>query len=182
MAGIPNSQAVIRERREKLFSLLVRGMKPNEIAKALKVNNSTVTRDIQYLTAQSQNYLNDLGKQTVPFMYQNSIEGIREVLKECWNIYTADPTTEGNEGITWGHKLVALKLAKECNEGMFKLFYEAPTVIYVNSLHDKLEALQKGIYQSKEQLKEVKYTPNIESSTYGFYVQRWKTVLAGSII
>jgi hypothetical protein len=149
-------------RREKVFGLLIRGMKPNEIAKALKVNNSTVTRDIQYLTSQSQNYLNDLGKQTVPFIYQNSIEGIREVLKECWNIYTADPTVQGNEGISWNHKLVALKLAKECQEGMFKLCYEAPMCIYVNSLHDKLGALQKGIYQSEQQLKEVKYTPGIE--------------------
>src|SRR4026209_1219024 len=113
MAGIPNSQAVIRERREKLFSLLVRGMKPNEIAKVLKVDNSTVTRDVQYLTTQSQNYLNDLAKQTIPFMYQSAIEGIREVLKECWKIYTAVPTVECNEGINWGHKLAALKLAKE---------------------------------------------------------------------
>ena len=162
MAGIPNSQAVIRERREKLFSLLVRGMKPNEIAKVLKVDNSTVTRDVQYLTTQSQNYLNDLAKQTIPFMYQSAIEGIREVLKECWKIYTAVPTVEGNEGINWNHKLVALKLAKECQEGMFKILYEAPMVIYANSMHLKLEELQKGISQSKEQLKEVKYIPGIE--------------------
>ena len=55
-----------------------------------------------------------------------------------------------------------MKLAKECNEGMFKLLYEAPTVIYVNSLHLKLEELQKGISHSEQQLKEVKYIPGIE--------------------
>jgi hypothetical protein len=161
-----NNKIAVNERRQKLVVLLTRGLKGYEIAKELKVTQATVSRDTQYLVSQSQNYLNDLGKQTVPFMYQSAIEGIREVLKECWNIYAADPTTEGNEGITWGHKLVALKLAKECNEGMFKLFYEAPTVIYVNSLHDKLGALQKGIYQSEQQLKEVKYTPNIEYKEY----------------
>jgi IS30 family transposase len=62
MAGIPNNQAVIRERREKLWSPLTRGMKTCEIAKELNVDNSTVSRDIKYLTAQSQNYLNDLAK------------------------------------------------------------------------------------------------------------------------
>jgi hypothetical protein len=39
-------------------------------------------------------------------------EGIRNVLKECWAIYTADPTVQGNEGINWSHKLAALKLAR----------------------------------------------------------------------
>jgi hypothetical protein len=28
-----------------------------------------------------------LAKETMPFMYQTSIEGIRSVLKECRNIY-----------------------------------------------------------------------------------------------
>src|SRR6266513_4128743 len=116
--SMPNNQAIIRERREKLFGLLIRGKRTSEIAKELKVDHCTVSRDIQYLVSQSQNYLNDLGRKTVPFMYQSAIEGIREVLKECWNIYTADPTAEGNEGITWSHKLAALKLAKESHEGM----------------------------------------------------------------
>jgi hypothetical protein len=38
----------------------------------------------------SQNYLNDLAKETLPFMYQTSIEGIRDVIKECWSIYQND--------------------------------------------------------------------------------------------
>jgi len=144
MAGIPNSQAVIRERREKLFSLLVRGMKPNEIAKVLKVDNSTVTRDVQYLTTQSQNYLNDLAKQTIPFMYQSAIEGIREVLKERWNIYTAVPTVEGNEGINWNHKLVALKLAKECHQAYFECLNSGPSIMHVQMLEDKLAQIEES--------------------------------------
>ena len=53
----------------------------------LDVDPATVSRDIAYLAAQSQNYLDDLAKSTLPFMYQTSIEGIRSVMKECWNIY-----------------------------------------------------------------------------------------------
>jgi DNA invertase Pin-like site-specific DNA recombinase len=56
MTGIPNSQAVIRERREKLFIMLTRGMRASEIAKELKVDRTTVVRDIQFLTQESQNF------------------------------------------------------------------------------------------------------------------------------
>lgn len=62
-------------------------MKGYEIAKELNIGHSTISRDIKYLTAQSQSYLNDLAKQTLPFMYQMSIEGIRDVIKECYNIH-----------------------------------------------------------------------------------------------
>jgi hypothetical protein len=63
-------------------------MKGYEIATELGVDSSTVSRDIQYLISQSYNYLNPLAKETLPFMYQTSIEGIKDILKECWSIYT----------------------------------------------------------------------------------------------
>ena len=37
-------------------------------------------------------------------MYQTSTEGIRNVLKACWNIYTV----KSNKEITWFHTLAAL--------------------------------------------------------------------------
>jgi IS30 family transposase len=59
---IPNNRLAIRERREKLWTLLTRGMKGYEIAKELNVDPSTISRDIEYLTLQSQNYLDSLAK------------------------------------------------------------------------------------------------------------------------
>jgi len=82
-----NAEAVLSERRQKLWTCLTKGMKGYEIAKELNIGHSTKSRDIKYLTAQSQSYLNDLAKQTLPFMYQMSIEGIRDVIKECYNIH-----------------------------------------------------------------------------------------------
>jgi IS30 family transposase len=76
-----NAEAVISERRQRLWTCLTRGMKVYEIAKELGVDHSTISRDIKYLTAQSQNYLNSLAKSTLPFMYQTSIEGIRDVIR-----------------------------------------------------------------------------------------------------
>jgi hypothetical protein len=105
-------------------------MKGYEIAKELNVDSATVSRDIKYLTAESQNYLNNFAKSTLPFMYQTSIEGISSVMKECWNIYES---TDNNF-----QRLAALKLAKECHEAVFKLVDEGPSVMYLKQLQEKL--------------------------------------------
>jgi IS30 family transposase len=126
MAGIPNNQTVIRARRERLWSLLTKGMRISEIAQALNVDSSTVNRDIKFLTTYSQNYLNDLARSTLPFMYQTSIEGIRSILKECWNIYQSDDSK-----INWFQRLNALKLAKEC-----------PSVMYLRQLQERLSQIE----------------------------------------
>lgn len=47
----------INERREDVLALLTKGLKGYEIANELGVDASTVSRDIQYLFSQSQNYL-----------------------------------------------------------------------------------------------------------------------------
>lgn len=135
---ISHNRIQIKERREDVLILLTKGMKGYEIAKELEVDASTVNRDIQYLISQSHNYLNSLAKEALPFMYQTSIEGIRNVLKECWNIYT----NESNKDITWFHKLAALKLAKECNETLFKLTAEGPSVMHVKLLEERLASIE----------------------------------------
>ena len=114
-------------------------MKTYEIAKELDVDNSTISRDIKYLTAQSQNYLNNLAKETLPFMYQTSIEGIRSILKECWNIYQSDDSK-----INWFQRLSALKLAKECNESIFNLVDEGPSVMYLKQLQERLTQINEN--------------------------------------
>jgi hypothetical protein len=77
-----NSQTIIRERRERVWTLLTRGtMKSYEIARELNVSPPTIVRDIKFLTAESQNYLNDLARETLPFMYQILIEGIRDIIR-----------------------------------------------------------------------------------------------------
>jgi len=79
----------------------------DEIAKELGVDSATVSRDIKYLTADSQTYLNDLAKQTLRFMYQTSIEGIRDVIKEFYTIYQSQDSR-----VNMYHKLAALKLIR----------------------------------------------------------------------
>ena len=151
----PHNQITIKERRENILMLLTKGMKGYQIAKELGVDASTVSRDINYLVGQSQNYLNSLAKEALPFMYQTSIEGIKNILKECWNIYTIESNSDDskNKEITWFHKIASLKLAKECNEALFKLTAEGPSVMYVRLLEERLariEARQINQYLSQE--------------------------------
>jgi hypothetical protein len=85
------------------------------------------------LVSRSQNYLNSLAKETLPFMYQTSIEGIRDVIKECYTIYQSQDSR-----INWYQKLGALKLIKECNEAIFKLLDEGPSVLAMRQLQERL--------------------------------------------
>jgi IS30 family transposase len=140
-----NTKPVIDERRHKLWVMLVKGMRSYDIAKELKCDHSTISRDIQYLTKQSHNYLESLAKETLPFMYSASIEGIRDVLKECWNIYEST-----DQQVNYFQRLAALKLAKECNEAQFKLLSEGPSIMHVQSLEDKLAQIETHLQQSQQ--------------------------------
>jgi hypothetical protein len=112
-------------------------MKRHDIAKELRVDPTTISRDTAYLVAQSQDYLNGLAKETLPFMYQTSIEGIRDVIKECYTIYQSN-----DSGINMYHKLAALKLIKECNEATFKLLDEGPSVLVMRQLQERLVLIE----------------------------------------
>nr|WP_320410471.1 HTH domain-containing protein [Candidatus Nitrosocosmicus oleophilus] len=127
----------IAERREKIMILLTKGLKGYQIAGALNLTQSTVSRDINYLSKESSNNLKYLVQQSLPFLYSTSIEGIKSILKECWSIYESD-----NASMNYLHKLNSLKLAKECNESLFKLVAEGPSLVYLKELEERLEKIE----------------------------------------
>jgi hypothetical protein len=133
-----STRKTIIERREKVMVLLTKGLKGYQIANELGVDPATISRDIHYLSKESHNSLNSMVKETLPFMYQTSIEGIKTVLNECWNVYNKD----GKNEVTWMNKLNALKLAKECNESLFKLVAEGPLLFYIKELEERLEKVE----------------------------------------
>lgn len=129
----------INERREKVMMLLTKGLKGYQIAQELKVDPATISRDIHYLSKESNDNLKSLLKETLPFLYQTSIEGIKNVLNECWNIYQSD-----NKSLSYHHKINSLKLAKECNESLFKLVAEGPCLLYMKELEERLERVDNN--------------------------------------
>jgi len=126
----PNNRHHIANRRSEVWSYLCQGMTRLDIAKALKVDASTISRDIEYLTLKSQQYIDDMAKKTLPFMYQKSIEGINEVLKECWHIYNQKDTVPPLV------RLSALRLIKDCNEALFALSANGPSVLVFKKIRE----------------------------------------------
>jgi gamma-glutamylcysteine synthetase len=58
-----------------------------------------------------------------------------------------------NDSVNWNHRKSALKLAKECNESLFKLTIEGPNVMSMKMLEDKLSQMESiRIRQEQEQL------------------------------
>ena len=47
-----------------------------------------------------------------------------------------------DKDLTWFHKLAALKLAKECNEALFRLTAEGPSIMYVKLLEERLAKIE----------------------------------------
>jgi hypothetical protein len=131
----PNNRHHIANRRSEVWSYLCRGMTRQDIARALKVDASTISRDIEYLTLKSQQYIDDMAKKTLPFMYKKSIDGINEALKECWHIYNQKETVPPLV------RLSALRLVKDCNEALFGLTANGPSVLAVKKITEKANAL-----------------------------------------
>jgi hypothetical protein len=71
-------------------------------------------------------------------MYQTSIEGIHDVINQCWTIYQ----TEDNSRVNTYQKLAALKLIKECHEAIFHLVDEGPSVMYLKQLQERLVLIE----------------------------------------
>ncbi|KAA2282969.1 HTH domain-containing protein [Candidatus Nitrosocosmicus agrestis] len=138
---------LIVERREKVMVLVTKGLKGYQIAQQLNIDPSTVSRDIQYLSKESNNALNSLAKETLPFMYQSSIEGIRSILKESWKIYNNE---EKDLELTWSHRLKALEITKSCYESMFKLVSEGPSLVYMKALEERVEKISSAFANEDE--------------------------------
>jgi IS30 family transposase len=70
----------IEERRRKVASLLAQSMTESEIAQELKVDQSTISRDVKVLKELSQQFIYDLAKSDLAsYYYKQCINGIEEV-------------------------------------------------------------------------------------------------------
>ena len=74
----------IEERRRKVASLLAQSMTESEIAQALKVDQSTISRDIKVIKEKCQQFVYDLAKSDLSYYYKQSIDGIEEAKREAW--------------------------------------------------------------------------------------------------
>jgi uncharacterized protein YerC len=127
----------IEERRRKVATLLAQSMTEIEIAQELKVDQSTISRDIKALKALSQRFVFDLVKSDLAYYYKQCIDGIEEVRRKGEII-----KGHNNGNLTPKDKLLALKIIKECNEVKFALFKEGPSIMHIKSLEERLQNIE----------------------------------------
>ncbi len=96
----------IEERRREVATLLAQSMTEIEIAQELKVDQSTVSRDIKVLKELSQRFVFDLAKSDLAYYYKQCIDGIEEVRRKGWEIFKGQ---NNNSNLTLKDKLLALK-------------------------------------------------------------------------
>jgi DNA-binding transcriptional ArsR family regulator len=77
----------IEDRRRRVASMLAQSMTETEIAKKLKVDQSTVSRDIKTLKKMSQKFVYDLAKSDLAYCYKQCLDGIEEVKRKSWDIF-----------------------------------------------------------------------------------------------
>ena len=125
----------IEERRRKVATLLAQSMTETEIAHELKVDQSTISRDIKVLKQMSQKFVFDLAKSDLAYYYKQCIDGIEEVRRKGWEIFKGSSLIPKD-------KLLALKVIKECNEAKFALFKEGPSIMHIKSLEERLQNIE----------------------------------------
>ena len=89
-------------RRNKVQQLLVRGYSQWDVAEELQIDQSTVSRDVQYLRHQAQENLQKHIQQKLPEEYQRCLTGMNQVLKLSWQIAnnTKQNSQDHNDNIT----------------------------------------------------------------------------------
>jgi len=155
-------------RRNKVQQLLVRGYSQWDVAEELQIDQSTVSRDIQYLRLQAQENLQHHIQQKLPEEYQRCLTGMNQVLKLSWQIANNNTKQSGQEynensnTITTGDdrtRLQALSLINDCYKYIMDLTTNG--VVITDAIKfvqtNKAKLLSTKEYKNGEESKEPDY-------------------------
>jgi len=112
--------SAIRERRQKVSNLIIKGKTETEIAGILFVHRNTIVRDVSFLKNQSHNWLDGLAKNGFIYEYKLSLDKIRDHERELQKLF------EDSEEI--GQKTQILKALDDNSKLYLELLGETPTV------------------------------------------------------
>ena len=71
-------------------SLLVKGFNTYEISSKLQISQSTISRDTIYLRQKAKEDLQNHIDDRLPYMYNQCLNGVTEVLKLAWQIASGE--------------------------------------------------------------------------------------------
>lgn len=87
---LPDSLSIIDVEKEnrlaKIISLLSKGLTQSEIAQEIGVDQSTISRDLQYLRQEAKKKIEKYLNEDILFEYLRYIAGSNEVTRYLWEI------------------------------------------------------------------------------------------------
>jgi predicted transcriptional regulator len=125
-------------RRRLVFELSSKGQSQTEIVRTLQISEATISRDLDYLRAQSNHNIKKYIDERLLEEYEKCLVGLNAITKEAWN--TAQQTEDKRE------KIQALSLAKECYSMKLDLLTNATVV------DDAIRFVQEKTKQRKVKL------------------------------
>ena len=157
-------------RRNKVLELSSQGRSQPEIASILHVGLGTVSRDILFLREQARDNLSIHINDRLPEEYQSCMAGLKQVLKESWDIADKSKNYNNDNGQTTTMtddrtRIQALALANDCYKYIMDLTTNGVVITdaikFVQTNKEKQMATRedKGskepeYYEDKDQLEE----------------------------
>lgn len=105
-----------------------------DICKELKISQPTLSRDIHAIKKAAQRFFYGLAKENMMFEYMKLIRNIDLVARECWNI-----VNDKSNKSTQKDKINALKLSLDAEQSRHNILTQAPTLLEVRELDEKLQ-------------------------------------------
>lgn len=162
----------IKLRRERVASLLAKGVSPRAISDTLRTKIAVIHSDIRYLNQENEEKMFEMAKQTIPTLYMNCLNNLNELTTQCWNMYVRsnmkekrDPEGEkmrdeyGNtieemvhpiDRISQHTRVEALRLAGELTDKKFNMIQNGPAVFELKKLEQQVKDLRNGIELSDQ--------------------------------
>jgi predicted transcriptional regulator len=140
-------------RRRQVFELSSKGQSQTEIARTLQISEATISRDLDYLRAQSKHNIKKYIDERLPEEYEKCLVGLNAITREAWA--TAQQAEDKRE------KIQALSLAKECYSMKLDLLTNATVVDeairFVSQKSKDNEEIKSSTKGYKEESKEPDY-------------------------
>lgn len=73
-------------RQSEILRLYSKGFTQTEIAQVLKVNQSTISRDLKEIKKESRKYIENIIAKEIPFQFSKTLTGLDEIIKSSWKI------------------------------------------------------------------------------------------------
>jgi Trp operon repressor len=130
----------LEERRRQVASMLAQSMTEQEIADRLRVDRTTISRDVTILKKMSQQFVYDLAHSELAYYYKQCLNGVEEAKRRAWLIFNR--LTESSNPGAVKDSLLALKVTVDCIEVQFSLFKEGPAIMQIKKLEERLAHIE----------------------------------------